>query len=60
MPAREEQGRGSCAEQERIDAQLPGRPGDWKAIGPWLSERALGTVREYYSADGDPWRSFPH
>ena len=28
--------------------------------GPYLSERAWGSVREDYSADGDAWRSFPH
>jgi hypothetical protein len=27
--------------------------GDWKLIGPYLAERAWGTVREDYSADGD-------
>jgi hypothetical protein len=33
--------------------------GDWKLVGPYLSERAWGTVREDYSADGDAWRYFP-
>lgn len=32
----------------------------WLRWGPYLSERAWATVREDYSADGDPWRSFPH
>ena len=32
----------------------------WKRWGPYLSERAWGTVREDYSADGDAWASFPH
>ena len=32
----------------------------WRAWGPYLAERAWGTVREDYSADGDAWRSFPH
>ena len=31
----------------------------WTAWGPYLAERAWGTVREDYSADGDAWRSFP-
>jgi hypothetical protein len=35
------------------------RPNDWKAIGPYLSERAWGTVREDYSADADAWHYFP-
>src|SRR6516225_3939165 len=32
----------------------------WKAIGPYISERAWGTVREDYSADGQPWQYFPY
>jgi len=32
----------------------------WKLWGTYLSERQWGTVREDYSADGDPWNSFPH
>lgn len=32
----------------------------WKYWGPYLSERQWGTVREDYSADGNPWTSFPH
>jgi len=34
--------------------------GNWRRWGPYLSERAWGTVREDYSADGDAWASFPH
>jgi Mannosylglycerate hydrolase MGH1-like glycoside hydrolase domain len=33
---------------------------DWKHWGPFLSERAWGTVREDYSANGDAWNYFPH
>ena len=33
---------------------------DWRAWGPYLSERQWGTVREDYSADGDAWTYFPH
>src|SRR5438045_2972899 len=33
---------------------------DWKSWGPYLSERAWGTVREDYSANGDAWNFFPH
>jgi hypothetical protein len=33
---------------------------DWHRWGPYLSERAWGTVREDYSAGGDAWSSFPH
>ncbi len=32
----------------------------WYLWGPYLSERAWGTVREDYSADGDAWSFFPH
>ena len=32
----------------------------WKRWGPYLSERAWGTVREDYSATGDAWEYFPH
>jgi hypothetical protein len=32
----------------------------WSQWGPYLAERAWGTVREDYSADGDAWRWFPH
>ena len=30
----------------------------WKRWGPYLSERAWGTVREDYSAYGNAWNSF--
>ncbi len=36
------------------------RRGHWKRWGPYLSERAWGTVREDYSADGSAWQYFPH
>jgi hypothetical protein len=32
----------------------------WKRWGPYLSERAWGTVREDYSAYGTAWEYFPH
>ena len=32
----------------------------WDLWGPYLSERAWGTVREDYSANGDAWNYFPH
>jgi hypothetical protein len=32
----------------------------WKKWGPYLSERAWGTVREDYSANGNAWEYFPH
>ncbi|QDT64948.1 MGH1-like glycoside hydrolase domain-containing protein [Calycomorphotria hydatis] len=33
---------------------------DWKHWGPYLAERAWGTVREDYSANGTAWDYFPH
>jgi hypothetical protein len=32
----------------------------WQRWGPYVSERAWGTVREDYSARGDVWSYFPH
>jgi len=34
--------------------------GHWNRWGPYVAERAWGTVREDYSANGDAWGSFPH
>ena len=41
-------------------AESRGRRKHWKRWGPYLSERAWGTVREDYSASGDAWEYFPH
>ncbi len=32
----------------------------WRAWGPYVSERAWGTVREDYSEWGEAWEYFPH
>ncbi|MBI4552676.1 MAG: glucosidase [Candidatus Latescibacteria bacterium] len=32
----------------------------WRRWGPYVSERAWGTVREDYSADGSAWTHLPH
>ena len=32
----------------------------WRDWGPYVAERAWGTVREDYSSDGDAWSFFPH
>jgi hypothetical protein len=32
----------------------------WRLWGPYVSERAWGTVREDYSENGDAWNYFPH
>jgi hypothetical protein len=47
------------AEQQRL-ADSEARQADWKHWGPYLSERAWGTVREDYSTTGDAWDYFPH
>ena len=33
---------------------------DWRRWGTYVSDRAWGTVREDYSADGRAWEYFPH
>ncbi len=46
-------------EQQRLAAHTS-RLANWKQWGPYLSNRAWGTVREDYSADGNAWDHFPH
>src|SRR5215468_919500 len=47
------------AEEQRLEeARL--RTKHWKRWGPYLSERAWGTVREDYSPYGTAWDYFPH
>ncbi|GIF67716.1 glucosidase [Asanoa ishikariensis] len=47
------------AEQARLaEADSGARP--WRSWGPYLSERAWGTVREDYSEHGTAWDYFPH
>ena len=36
------------------------RTAHWNRWGPYLSERAWGTVREDYSPSGTAWDYFPH
>lgn len=47
------------AEQTRLTEHQAGTA-NWKRWGPYLSERAWGTVREDYSPDGSAWLFFPH
>ena len=51
--------RSENAETRRLDRQRQGLE-DWRRWGPYLSERAWGSVREDYSADGNAWDAFPH
>ena len=46
-------------EQQRLEAQRRGQE-DWQLWGPYLSERAWGTVREDYSTEGEAWTYFSH
>ena len=46
------------AEQARLHEARSGVP--WRRWGPYLAERAWGTVREDYSANGDAWGYFSH
>jgi len=46
-------------EAERLQESRE-RKAHWKRWGPYLSERAWGTVREDYSPHGTAWDSFPH
>ena len=47
------------AEHRRL-SDSAARRADWKNWGPYVAERAWGTVREDYSASGDAWNHFPH
>jgi len=53
--ARRVRTRSSSVEQERLDSDPA-----WKHWGPYLAERAWGTVREDYSEFGTAWEYFPH
>jgi hypothetical protein len=46
-------------EQIRL-SECRSRTNHWKRWGPYLSERAWGTMREDYSARGNGWEYFPH
>jgi len=47
------------AEEKRL-SESNERTKHWKRWGPYLSERAWGTVREDYSPYGSAWDYFPH
>ena len=53
------QGRQTTAEAQRLEESRE-RRAHWKRWGPYLSERAWGTVREDYSQAGTAWDYFPH
>ncbi len=47
------------AEQKRLEEDRT-RKAYWRRWGPYVSDRAWGTVREDYSATGEAWDFFPH
>ena len=47
------------AERRRL-VEVPRGRAPWRHWGPYLSERAWGTVREDYSRGGSAWDFFPH
>jgi hypothetical protein len=47
-------------EEHRRVEESKGTPDTWRHWGPYLAERAWGTVREDYSARGSAWDYFPH
>ncbi|MEX5216941.1 MAG: glucosidase [Nitrospira sp.] len=47
------------AEMSRLEQDAK-RLKHWKRWGPYLSDRAWGTVREDYSPYGTAWEAFPH
>ena len=47
------------AEHRRLRETASGKV-DWQRWGTYVSDRAWGTVREDYSADGNAWDYFPH
>lgn len=46
-------------ELRRLKSHANGKS-NWKHWGPYLAERAWGTVREDYGHDGNAWTYFPH
>ena len=66
-PTRPPQGRPAMTGAERERMADAGHPENgwheaspWYQWGPYLAERAWGSVREDYTANGDAWNSFPH
>lgn len=49
----------STPEHTRLKEQTTGNVPAWHKWGPYVSERAWGTVREDYSWNGDAWAYFP-
>src|SRR5512135_1528427 len=48
------------AERQRLSEPFEGNVQPWRKWGPYVSERAWGTVREDYSPYGTAWDFFTH
>jgi hypothetical protein len=48
------------AEQQRLTEPHAGMTRPWRVWGPYVSDRAWGTVREDYSEYGNAWDFLPH
>jgi hypothetical protein len=51
--------RGTTPEHTRLLEVTDDHSG-WRRFGPYVADRAWGTVREDYSANGDAWGYLPH
>ncbi|HEX6623156.1 MAG TPA: hypothetical protein VF064_05550, partial [Pyrinomonadaceae bacterium] len=58
--AGDDAGRAAATAEARRLEESRARTAHWKRWGPYLSERAWGTVREDYSPDGTAWGYLPH
>src|SRR5499426_2203194 len=58
--SRSHQAQRLLSHEERRLEESEHRSAHWKRWGPYLSERAWGTVREDYSPHGTAWDYFPH
>ena len=58
--SRSREGQGVLIHEEQRLQESQHRSAHWKRWGPYLSERAWGTVREDYSPHGNAWNHFPH
>src|SRR5215510_45073 len=58
--SRSREGQRVLTPEERRLEEAEHRSAHWKRWGPYLSERAWGTVREDYSPNGNAWDYFPH
>lgn len=47
-------------EHQRLRAKFSGPVDPWRKWGPYVSERAWGSVREDYSSDGNAWAFLTH